>query len=516
MTARVLLIGLDSADALLIERWAEQGHLPCLAALRRDGLWSRLGTTAEIMHVSAWPTIYTGVTPGRHGLYHAYQVRAGDQRIHRAEPTWLARPPFWKHLDDAGRRCIVLDAFMDAPLPGFRGLHLLEYGTWTWFGAPGSSPVGLRDEILRRFGPYPGPEHMEVTSVPADLRAFRDRLVAGAARKAEVTCALLREHPWDFLFVTFGEPHGAGHYLWHAEDAGYPSHPPGGVPGMPSPVRDVYAAVDRAIARILEAAGDGITVLVVSGDGMGPNYSGCHHVPPLLARMGLHRPQGGGSPGLLKRLRGLVPLPLRQAVSRCLPKARQHQMALSWMNSGTDWPGTRAYMIPNSNEAYLRLNLSGREPHGIVAAGERDELLARLRAEMEGLVNPDSGAAAAERVTVIDDVFPGSERPHLPDLVVSWREAARVLGALEGPTAGRVAGRAGHEISPFYTGNHRPLAFVAGRGPQVRAGARLEHGHILDIPATVLALLDVVPPAHLEGRAWGELLPGAVTPAAVA
>ena len=35
--------------------------------------------TAEVMHVSAWPSIYTGTTPGHHGMYHAYQARAGEQ-----------------------------------------------------------------------------------------------------------------------------------------------------------------------------------------------------------------------------------------------------------------------------------------------------------------------------------------------------------------------------------------------------------------------------------------------------
>jgi hypothetical protein len=52
---RVLLLGLDSADAELIEHWPDEGHQPTFARLRRDGLWSRQRTTAEVMHVSARP-----------------------------------------------------------------------------------------------------------------------------------------------------------------------------------------------------------------------------------------------------------------------------------------------------------------------------------------------------------------------------------------------------------------------------------------------------------------------------
>jgi predicted AlkP superfamily phosphohydrolase/phosphomutase len=520
MTGRVLLIGLDSADAELIERWAAQGHLPTFARLRREGLWGRLRTTAEVMHVSAWPSIYTGVTPGRHGLYHAYQVRAGDQRIQRTSPAWCARPPFWKHLDDAGRRCIVLDAFMDWPLPGFKGRQVLEYGTWTWFGEPGSTPAGLLDDILRRFGPYPAPDHSRLTNVPSDLKGFRDRLVAGAAKKSAVTRWLMREQPWDMLFVTFAEPHGAGHYLWHAEDGLYPTHPEGGVPGMAAPVRDVYAAVDRAVGEILDSVDDRTTVLVTSGDGMGPNYSGTHHLPTMLGRLGLHACQGsGGAPGgtsLLKRLRGMIPMPVRQAITRCLPRAMQHRLSTGWVNAGMDWSHTQVFPIPNSNEAYLRLNLRGREPQGIVTPGaESERLLGSLREEMSRLTNPVNGQLAAERVVLIDDACPGPERRHLPDLVVTWRNEARVLHDLAGPGCGHVHGLAGHEIAPYYTGNHRAVAFLAARGPGVRAGGGLTGAHIVDIAASILALLGVDAPTWLEGEALPELLPTVPARAAV-
>ena len=132
--ARVLLIGLDSADADLVEQWCDEGRLPTLAQLRANGVWGRLRTTAEVMHVSAWPSIYTGTTPGHHGLYHAYQTRAGAQTALRTRPEWCARPPFWKFLDEAGRKCIVMDAFMNHRLESFQGIQVLEYGTWTRFG----------------------------------------------------------------------------------------------------------------------------------------------------------------------------------------------------------------------------------------------------------------------------------------------------------------------------------------------------------------------------------------------
>jgi predicted AlkP superfamily phosphohydrolase/phosphomutase len=510
---RVLLIGLDSGDAELIEAWMASGHLPNFAALKAQGLYSRVGTTADIMHVSAWPTLYTGTGPGQHGLYHAYQVYAGEQLIRRPDPAGAGRPPFWKYLDDAGRKCIVFDAFMDYPLPGFKGQQILEYGTWTWFGTPASNPRGLLRSIKSRFGEYPAPEHTEQVQVPEDPLSFRDKLVAGARVKGRITSALMRESDWDMLFVTFGEPHGAGHYLWHFDDPDYPLQ--GADPrhrGL-NFMRDVYAAIDAALGEMLAASDDRTTVLVTSGDGMGPNHAGAHLCPELLHRLDLFHSQnvGGASnpsaakkkKGVLSLVREAIPLGLRQQVSRCMPRSMRMNVSLKWMNAGIDWSRSRVFCVPNSNEGYFRVNLKGREPLGVVGAGaEYDDLVGGLVAELEQLKNPLNGVRAVETVGRVDALCHGERVRDLPDALATWNPAARITSSLESPRAGRIDKLPGYQISPFYTGNHRPNAFVLARGPAVGAGASLDGGHIADIAPTVLSLLGVDVPPHFEGRAW--------------
>ncbi|MDX6749588.1 alkaline phosphatase family protein [Geminicoccaceae bacterium 1502E] len=510
MTGKVLVLGLDSADAALIEQWAAEGHLPTFSRLMGEGVFARIGTTAEVMHVSAWPTIYTGAMPGGHGMYHAYQVRAGSQLVHRTLPEWCALPPFWKFLDDAGKRCIVMDAFMDYPLEGFQGIQICEYGTWTWFTEPYASRPGLRREIEKRFGPYPAPEHSQQVTIPDQLR-FREQMVRAAETKGRAVEWLLREHPWDMAFVTFGEPHGAGHYLWHSGDPEFPLHAP--LPGVPNPLRDVYAAVDRAIAGVLEAVGDEVTVLVISGDGMGPNYSAAQHMPELLHQMGMfHAPTVGlgdedGAPrppqSLSAKVRGMIPLSVRQSITRCMPRSMKYKLNMKWLNADIDWALTEAFCVPNNNEGYIRLNVEGREPKGIVGRdGRYREAIEELREELGQLVNPLNGCRCAAAVHVMDETFEGPERHHLPDIVVSWDFGAKTQREIEGPRSGRIAGKAGHETPAYYTGNHRPNAFVLVRGPAVPAGGGLAAGHVVDLPATVLALLGVEAPAHFEGRSW--------------
>ncbi|HSR43448.1 MAG TPA: hypothetical protein VLL48_14770, partial [Longimicrobiales bacterium] len=105
-----------------------------------------------------------------------------------------------------------------------------------------------------------------------------------------------------------------------------------------------------------------------------------------------------------------------------------------------------------------------------------------------------------------DAVFPGPVRGNLPDLVVTWDPEARVLGRLRSPSAEVDTGRANYQVAPYYTGNHRPNAFLGARGPRVARGGSLREPHIVDLAPTVLAAVGVEPPDYFEGRAWEEIL----------
>jgi len=137
---------------------------------------------------------------------------------------------------------------------------------------------------------------------------------------------------------------------------------------------------------------------------------------------------------------------------------------------------------------------------------EYDELLGVLRTQLQQLTNPDNGERAAERVCLTDELYRGPRRADLPDALITWNPQARLGGQIASPGLGLIRKQAGYEVSPFYTGNHRPNAFVLARGPTLRvgaapqAGAALQAGHILDIAPTVLTLLGVDLPAHFEGR----------------
>ena len=66
---RALILGMDGLDHRLIERWLDEGKLPNLERLRREGGFRPLTTSIPPESPVAWSNFITGMNPGGHGIY---------------------------------------------------------------------------------------------------------------------------------------------------------------------------------------------------------------------------------------------------------------------------------------------------------------------------------------------------------------------------------------------------------------------------------------------------------------
>jgi predicted dehydrogenase/predicted AlkP superfamily phosphohydrolase/phosphomutase len=519
---RLLFIGLDAADTDLIDRWCQDGFLPNISRMRSQGTWARMQTTAEVLHVSAWPSIFTGAAPDEHGLYHAYVMQPGQQSPVRPRPDQSPVPFMWKLLSDHGKRCIIMDAFMTCPLQNFNGTQIVEWGTWSWFSEPSIGPDSVKREMEKKFGPYPAEDHSKVgMTPPPDPQGFHRRILKAVEKKTQVLRWLMDKEDWDFFLVVFGESHSAGHYFWHYHDESYIAHSKD-KPGTTA-LRDVYIALDKAIGEILQNASKDTTVILTSGDGMGPNYSGSHILNDLLGRMKLFNNIPGGANGgagnvagntravksdLMSTMRNMIPKSFRATVSRVLlPRSLNEKLSLHWKTAGISWQHTRAFLIENANEAYIRINLKGREPQGTVEPGkEYEDLCEELYQTVKSATNPANGKPAAHAVCKTDELYDGPCRSHMPDIIINWDDDAKVTTELLTEKYGLARStQPGYALPPYYTGNHRPNAFAIAMGPEVPRGNMLDGASILDLAPTILTHFGITPPDYMQGKVLNQL-----------
>jgi len=65
---KVLVIGVDGADPLMLKRLLRAGDLPHMAKLISTGSFGPLETTFPPVSPVAWGSFLTGVSPARHGI----------------------------------------------------------------------------------------------------------------------------------------------------------------------------------------------------------------------------------------------------------------------------------------------------------------------------------------------------------------------------------------------------------------------------------------------------------------
>ncbi|WP_424019978.1 alkaline phosphatase family protein (plasmid) [Halorientalis pallida] len=494
---RTLLLGLDGACLPVLEPLLDDGVVPALASLCRRGYTGGLTSQLPPWTPSAWPSIYTGVNPGKHGVYGFLTFEGYDWTVvDRSDVDEFA---LWELLDREGGESVVVNVPVTHPPRPIDGAVVPGYV------AP-EDPTCVPDDALTaadaaEYEIYP----------PKASEASRDEQVSAFERLARsrgrVFENLVAEHEPDFGFLQFQVTDTVFHER----------------PGDQEAVERVYAAVDDAVGRVLETC-DPRNVFVVSDHGIG-EYGGYEfRVNDFLRERGDVTATAGGEgmpswdaiarnqlrngdepderdPTTLERLasaaarvgvtsqrvqRVLEPLGLADAVTALAPTD-----AIRAGTERVDFPASTAYMRSRI-ELGVRINLAGREPEGVVDPADydrvRDELIEALSA-----VETPQGRPVFQAVRPREDVYEGPYLEAAPDIVV-------VPAGFEHFLAGSLRGE--RFDTPREPWNHKRTGVLIAAGEDVTPAAMetADRPHIFDVAPTVLSTLGVPPSERMDGR----------------
>jgi predicted AlkP superfamily phosphohydrolase/phosphomutase len=505
-------LGFDAAELTLVRRGLDEGWLPTLAGLMESGRYAELSPVPSGFYNTSWATMITGHDVGEHHAVLDRKLEAGTYRIVDVPARSIPARPFWAHLGDAGLRSTVASIYSAAVVPGLKGTQVAGWGAidpyYAKFDERIFDPPEVAKLLRRAAGRRPNLYRISTPRTTAEYRGYRDRMLRSVEQQTRGLGALVRETDWDFFFGSFGEPHQAGHLLWHLVDPAHPDHDP----AQPADVRDalveIYKAVDAGIGRLLELLPGGCRAVVVNPHGMMPSYVDDPIERVLELGGWLTRREGiaaGGLGGQVKRAawtlaRRAAPMPLRVAVQSRLRNRVRSAMPLAHV----DWQRTKAFALPSDLTSYVRVNLAGREPEGTVQPGdEYDRFCDELAEALGTLTHAGSGRPAVERVVRTDRYFGTPVVDGMPDLCVVWA-AEEPVRRIALPGRGSV--EAPH--TDPRTGQHRHVGFMVGTGPGLEHDGRTGAGSLLDVAPTALALLGVDPPAELPGRPIATLAAG--------
>ena len=500
MSAKVCVVGIDAMENLLISKWVADGALPAFASLKERGAWADVINPPRRFSGATWPNVYTGVGPKRHDQYVRTVFNEQDYSWHGLRPSEDKAPPFWFQ-DGWDQKQIALINVPYAPLSRqINGMQVINWGVHDCHDMRiQTSPEDLAKEILSEFGDDPVGLCDIDRRTPDEFCNFRDRLVARVNAKRDMFLKYLDMRDWDLFFCVLDEPHCVGHACWHLLDTDNPLNDPETAEIVGNPIKDVYKAIDNALAAVLERIDDSTTLIVLASHGMGPVQPDKEVLDEVLRRIE-GRSTGTSMKGISSVRHSIGRLP-GWVQKRLQPLREKYAWHINEAMRKRERRDRRYFTIePQDETTGIRINLKGRESHGLVTPGDDYEnVVSQLTNELLALVDGATGEPMVERVRRREEMDYDGFNGSIPDLVVEWVE--KYPGWVESPTIGRV--------DPVYycrTGNHcRMVGRLAATGPTVAPGQVADPVRLEDLAPSIAKLLDV-PIGVTDGSPINQLL----------
>lgn len=510
---QVLAIAIEVGNFDLIGDWIAAGYLPTLSALAKQGTFSPMSTVTEISSGSIWPSFYTGTNPLKNGQFFTHmQLQNGSYKINKKYADDVAVEPFWASLARNGRRVFSFDIAQTRPIDNFNGINLCAWGSEYPAWPRSSWPKPLIKEVVSKYGDHPlvnqyrlsiGPETEE------EYAAFYSKLTTGLERKGNICMDVLAREPWDLSLIVFPEVHWAMHLLWQTYDQKHPAYNPEVILPFQNIFLDLYQMLDAWIGRFIEKSPEA-TVIVFSGSGLGPNYSGWHLLPGVLEKLGMGPNRGECAPSKLtallpmrlwgsykiRKVEDTLSLGVIEFLKNILPAKVWDKSTRRLLYAGSRWAESRAFCLPNDYSGAIRINLQGREPKGIVCPGEEYQTLCEeISGELKALINPDTGRPAVSDVLSVSKLYPNEPLGDFPDLIVIWSNDAPIT-SLTSPRVGTICG----EFPERRSGAHRNDCFLISNESMKSRSTNSPKPDIIDIAPTIFELLSVERPSYFDGR----------------
>jgi len=508
---KVLVIGFDSATFDVIEPLVADSKLPTFARMMEGGAWGRLRSTVPPFSAPAWASFLTGKNPGSHGIFGFFGPLRGRFRREVTSRLTMRGESLFGVASRNGRRVgainvpftyppEVIDGFV---LPGFMGAAGLRRETAT-------HPPGLLDEVRGRLGSY----LPEVDTLPFFFTDEKEELIEKFYRveeqRKQATLYLMDRYEWDLLTAVFISLDRVQHFFWKYMDRAHPAFDSVLAERYGGVIHGFYEFLDTALGEIIDRAGEGTTVVVLSDHGAGPNTK-MFHMNVWLRQQGLLRLRPISYP--LWRIR--LPAILYKLLSKMGVRYFTTRRLFPGLRGGNwkdldprkainpykviDWARTRAYGGSLAEQA-IYVNVRGREPEGIVEPdGEYRKVCEEIERGLLALRDPQTGEQVVDRVYRKEEVFRGEQSGSSPDLIVRAEDYGCKLTDYIYP-------RHLIETERWHSGSHREEGILLVMGEGVEAGARLDGAKIVDVAPTVLHLLGVPVPEAMEGRPLEEAM----------
>ena len=204
MSAKLLIVGFDAAEATLIERWADEGILPNTQRIRERSIGFALDSKMDVLPGAIWPEITSGISAEKGGIYYQpSQLHTGETRLRPIDDRdFDCSQTYWNAASCNGAKVCIIDQ-THAPLDRtLNGVHIVDWGLHDRHFGFDTHPSSLQGEVKAKFGAYPiaNCDHY-AKNESARIRLLRE-LLDGSETKRKLLLHFLQGADWDLFSCT--------------------------------------------------------------------------------------------------------------------------------------------------------------------------------------------------------------------------------------------------------------------------------------------------------------------------
>ena len=250
---KVAVLGIDGVPYSLLRQFVDQGLMPNLARLSREGTLSPM--TASIPEVSStsWTTFMTGVNPGKHGIYGFTELQSGSYKWSFPDSHHIKSETLWDIAGKNNKKSVVLNVPSTYPAKPLEGI--LTAG----FVALDLKKATYPDSAYEYLKSIDYKMDVDTRKAKESFAALAEEIEISFNIRKKAFLHFLDHSEWDLFIGVITETDRLHHYLWVAlQEEAHPQH---------TFFLDFYRNLDSFIGEMYERTGDRIPLIILSDHG---------------------------------------------------------------------------------------------------------------------------------------------------------------------------------------------------------------------------------------------------------
>jgi predicted AlkP superfamily phosphohydrolase/phosphomutase len=220
MKNSVLLIGIDGASWNLLNPWMNQGYLPNLKKMVKDGASGNLKSTIPLESGSTWTSLTTGKNPAKHAIF---SFVGEDGRL--IDSSAVKSERIWHILAKHNKRCGIINIPVTYPVEEINGYMISSFLTppnKVYYHPPKLKQILIKYkykiDIILKQQKYPFLQD-QMKNNKEEKKKFYFNELHRILKSRYLTLKKLMNEKWDFFMVNFKECDGFQHIFWDDKNA---------------------------------------------------------------------------------------------------------------------------------------------------------------------------------------------------------------------------------------------------------------------------------------------------------